>query len=97
MSRKPSKHDHDRSEVWERADLSAAVGETMAAIGKNLRGIRVRKGYSQEQLAERAGLHAKHVQRLETGANNTTVASLVALAAGLEVKIEAFFRPPRSK
>ena len=77
--------------MWERPEVVAAVAQSMTAIGRNLRAIRKRKGLSQEQIAERAGLHAKHVQRLEAGAKNTTVASIAALAAALEVRITRLF------
>ncbi len=93
----PSKHDHDRSEVWDRPELSNAVCETMGAISENLRRFRRSAGLSQETLAEKSGLHAKHVQRLEKGAANTTVATIAALAHGLGIKVEALVRESKKE
>ena len=67
----------------------------MGSLARNLRAIRLTRKLSQEQLAERAGLHAKHVQRLEKAARNTTVATVAALAAALDVPIGMLFRKPR--
>ena len=67
----------------------------MGSLARNLRAIRLKKGFSQEQLAEQAGLHAKHVQRLEKAARNTTIATVAALATALDVPIGVLFRKPR--
>ena len=95
MSAPPSKHDHDRSEIWKRPDLVASVEEAMTAVARNLLTARKRRGLSQERLAELAGLHAKHIQRLEKAAKNTTVATIAALAKALDVPVGHLFRKPR--
>ena len=88
MTNTHSKHDHDRSEVWERPEIARLVVEAMGSLAANLRVLRKRSGLSQEKLAEVSGLHPKHVQRLEKGAANTTVATLAALAHGLGVRVD---------
>ena len=46
---------------------------------------------TQEQAAERAGIHAKHLSVIEGGRTNTTFATLVALAFAYEVSLTSFF------
>ena len=57
-----------------------------------MRKLRADQGVSQEQLAERAGLHAKYVSRVENRSVNLTLASLVALADALDVDVQQLFR-----
>lgn len=88
-----SKHDHDRSEIWERADLLPRIRQAMQFLSVNLKIIRSQKHISQENLAGLCGLHPKHIQRLERGTvANTTLATMVALAAALDTELEAFFK-----
>ena len=42
-------------------------------IGRKLRQFRQKKGYSQETLAARAGLHPTYIGKVERGENNITV------------------------
>ncbi len=44
-------------------------------------------GLTQETVADRAGLAAVHLQRLERGLGNPTLASLYALAGALELPV----------
>ena len=60
-------------------------------VGAAVRKLRADQGVSQELLAERAGLHAKYVSRVENRAVNLTLASLVALADALGVEVQTLF------
>lgn len=53
-------------------------------IGRNIRRIRRTKGWSQEKLAEQAGLHRTFVGAIERGERNISIATLVKLANALE-------------
>lgn len=53
-------------------------------IGKRLRAIRKRKGYTQEQLAERADISAQHCSGIETGGAKVSLPALVRLCNALE-------------
>ena len=54
-------------------------------FGDAVREIRREAGLTQEQLADRSGLHVTYIAGIETGRRNPSVRSIVALAEGLGV------------
>lgn len=56
-----------------------------------MRALREAKKLTQEELATRAQLDAKHIQTIEAGKTNTTMASLVGIAAALDVRLAELF------
>ena len=58
----------------------------MGALGKNLRAARERLGLTQEQVAERSGVQAGEVSRIETGKRDPKVSTLERLAKAVEAK-----------
>jgi transcriptional regulator with XRE-family HTH domain len=60
-------------------------------FGRNVRRARRARGYSQEELAERAGMHRTYVGSLERGERNVSLKNIVALAAALDVEPGALF------
>jgi transcriptional regulator with XRE-family HTH domain len=58
------------------------VGE----LGKNLREARKRLGLTQEAVAERSGVQAGEVSRIESGKRDPKVSTLEKLAAAVEMK-----------
>jgi transcriptional regulator with XRE-family HTH domain len=75
---KTSIHAHGASELKGRPAVMREVWRELKALGLRLRSVRERKGLTQEQAAEKIGLHAKHLQRVERGTANVTFATLVA-------------------
>ncbi len=59
----------------------------LRALGEELRARRVERGISQEELADRAGLHRNYVGLLERGQRNVTVLVLQDLAGALKVSL----------
>lgn len=59
--------------------------EIQARLGQNVRRLREAKGWSQEDYADRAGIHRTYVSDIERGKRNPTVAVVEKLAKPLEV------------
>jgi transcriptional regulator with XRE-family HTH domain len=56
-------------------------------FGKRLRGLREERGWSQEEFADRAGLHRTYVSAVERGVRNPTLSVLERLAKALGVSM----------
>lgn len=55
--------------------------------------MRRERGYSQEELAERADLHRTYISDVERGARNLSLESMSKLARALEISLSALFPP----
>ncbi|MCB2074431.1 MAG: helix-turn-helix transcriptional regulator [Novosphingobium sp.] len=55
-------------------------------LGRNVRRLREEKGWSQEDYADRAGIHRTYVSDIERGKRNPTVTVVEKLARPLEVE-----------
>jgi transcriptional regulator with XRE-family HTH domain len=58
----------------------------MGALGTNLREARKKLGLTQEQVAQRSGVHSTEVSRIEGGKRDPKVSTLERLAKAVEVK-----------
>lgn len=52
-------------------------------FGKQLRALREERGWSQEEFADRAGLHRTYVSAVERGVRNPTLSVIERLAKAL--------------
>lgn len=66
-------------------------------VGRRIAELRRERGWTQETFAERLGLQANNLQRIELGMQNLTIRSLVRLANGLSVSLGALFEVPRDR
>ena len=82
---------HGPSEVWARPAIKRAIERARKRLGLRLRAIREEKGLTQEEAAEGAAIHAKHLGVIEGGKANATFGTLVALAFAYEVPLSALF------
>ena len=58
-----------------------------ARLGRNVRKLREEKGWSQEDYADRAGIHRTYVSDIERGRRNPTVTVVEKLAAPFNVPV----------
>ena len=57
--------------------------DVRARVGRNMKRLREVRGWSQEELADRAGIHRTYVSGVERGVRNPTVTVLEKLAIAL--------------
>ena len=55
-------------------------------LGSNLKAARIKLGLTQEQVAERSGVHATEVSRIETGKRDPQVSTVKKLADAVELR-----------
>lgn len=65
-------------------------------LGRAVRELRERRGWSQSQLASVAGMTQSAVARFEAGGTVPTLAVLERLAAALEVSLSVKFESPEA-
>ncbi len=63
-------------------------------FGRRLRQLRETQGYTQETLAEVAGLHRNYVGGIERGERNVGLDNIYVLAKALKVSPGELFDPP---
>jgi len=72
-------------EVAESADAGWERQVELAALGRAVRELRARRGFSQEQLGIRSDLHRNYVGAIERGEINATFRVLMKLTHGLHI------------
>lgn len=63
-------------------------------FGQALRQARIAGGFSQEELAELAGLHRTYIGQIERGERNVSVDNMEHLAIAVGCELWAMLRPP---
>lgn len=66
--------------------------ELQRRLGERLRELRLKRGWTQDEFADKSGFHRAQVGAFERGEMNLTLASLFLLAQTLQVKIPELFR-----
>lgn len=67
------------------------MSELSAEIGRRIRNYRLQRELSQEELAERCGLHPTYIGQVERGEKNATPESINKNSAGLSVPLGTLF------
>jgi len=63
------------------------MAEINKQVGINIRKLRERKGWSQEQLALETSLHRAYIGQIERGEKNMGLKNLEKIAGALSIKI----------
>lgn len=61
-------------------------------FGDRVKKLRKAKGWSQEELAKRAGLHRTYIGSIERSERNVSLINIERIAKALEVKIERLIK-----
>ncbi len=69
--------------TWTLAEVQVLYGQ----LGVTVRRLRLARGWSQDVLADRSGLHRAHIGEIERGETNVTLQTLKTLADALSVRI----------
>jgi transcriptional regulator with XRE-family HTH domain len=75
--------------------LTLSGGDQMSlpeTVGNRIRELRKAKGWTQEQLAEAAGLHYSYIGGVERGDRNISLETLEKIMNGLQVPAEEIFK-----
>jgi transcriptional regulator with XRE-family HTH domain len=75
--------------------LTPSQAQVVRNVAGNVAKLRQASGWTQEQLAERAQLATRYLQRVERGSVNISVVVLVQLARALSVPASRLLRPAR--
>jgi len=58
--------------------------KVLKRLGKNVRSIRLKRKWTQEKLAEMAGMHPVYVSYIEKGTRNPSISKIIQLAIALK-------------
>jgi len=68
------------------------MSEITKIVGDRIRVLRTEKGFSQEELAHRAGVSTSHIGKLERGQKNPSLSSIEKITKALEITLEDLFK-----
>lgn len=66
--------------------ISSTKSKLVIIFARNVRTIRQHLGLSQEELAERAGVHRTYIGMLERSEKNVTIYNIERIASALDVE-----------
>jgi transcriptional regulator with XRE-family HTH domain len=72
--------------------LERSTRQLQEQLGARIRSLRTKKGWSQEELAARCGLHRSHMGEIERGQSNVTMSTLISIVQTLEVSVSTLFK-----
>jgi transcriptional regulator with XRE-family HTH domain len=71
--------------------LPVSESTALLRLARRIKGLRAAKGWSQEQMAERASLQRSYLADLERGSRNLSVRTLIKIANALRVSLRDLF------
>lgn len=67
------------------------MNKELILLGKRIADLRVKRGFTQERLAELAGYSTNHIAKLESARTNPSFELIIAIAKALNVEIKVLF------
>jgi transcriptional regulator with XRE-family HTH domain len=80
------------SQLDPRPERHQSDDAVLAAAGRGIRRARKAAGLTQQQLADRAGLHRSYLAGLEGGRRNASLLTLAAIARALRLELAELLR-----
>jgi transcriptional regulator with XRE-family HTH domain len=74
--------------------MMAVARNALVAFGKRLRKLRESRGFTQEELAHRAGFDRTYISLVERGQRNPSLINVLRLAEGLGLPPIELFKSP---
>lgn len=68
-----------------------AKSEILVIFGDKVRLLRKQNGFSQDELADKAGVHRTYIGMIERAEKNITLTNIEKLAKALDVEIKTLF------
>ena len=68
------------------------MNETLQLLGEAIRHVRESLGYSQEDLADKSGLHRTYIGGVERGERNVGYINLQKISKALDIDISSLLR-----
>jgi len=66
--------------------------EILIKFGDRVRQLRLQHGFTQEELAERAGVHRTYIGMIERAEKNITLENIEKIAKSLEISLDKLMR-----
>jgi transcriptional regulator with XRE-family HTH domain len=63
------------------------VKELQKVLGKRIRELRKKEGFSQESFADHCGLHRTYMGGIERGEHNLTIQTALTISRGLSITV----------
>ena len=73
------------------AERQQDVEQAQKSLGRRIRALRGRRGWSQEELASVCGLHRTYMGHVERGEKNVSLSTILRVARGLGVRLPELF------
>ena len=67
------------------------MNNTLTMLGKRIADLRAKKGFTQEQLAEKLEYSPNHISKLESARTNPSFELLVSISKVLDIEIKELF------
>ena len=73
--------------------MTSPISDPKQILAFNLKRFRTSTGLSQEELADRAGLHRTYISSVEHAKRNVSLENIFQLAVGLKVDPQELLKP----